>query len=101
MLNVLYWIIIALLCLKVIGNISLPYRTLRLKADEGISIGFYILFDIALFALSILFSLVFGNIGILSDFGSAVRWVGGLILASYLHYFAVLVISDFIRRSKK
>ena len=96
-----YWIVLGILCVKAIGNVLLPYRVLKSKNDEGVSIGFLLLGDVVLLILVVLLSWAVDRPGLMYRVQSALLVAGGAIIGTYVHYFGVLFTADCITRRKR
>lgn len=99
--DLIKWVFIAVFVLKLIGNISLPYRVLRSKPKQGISIGFALLGDLLLLIVLTSLSWIHGRVDVLNSHAKVAIGVIALVLVSYAHYFIVLLMNSGIGVSKK
>ena len=99
--TVLFWVVVVVLALKLIGNLLLPYRVLRMNDEEGISLGFSLLGDWFLFFCIVGLAWDISNPWFGYEVGSAALISGGAIVASYFHYFGVLSIASYCRKDKR
>lgn len=87
---VIFWAAVAALALKLVGNLLLPYRVLRMSGDEGISLGLGLLADLLLFFCIVGLAWGISNPGFFYEVKNAALVAGGAIVATYFHYFGVL-----------
>lgn len=94
---VIYWIVLVVLGLKIIGNLVLPYSVLRMAEGEGYSLAFVLLVDLILVALTFVLAMWVDRPGWIYEPRYALAISGGAVLTSYLHYFAVLATAALLR----
>lgn len=90
MIIVLFWVVVVLLALKLIGNLLLPYKVIQTNENEGISLSFGLLGDWFLFFCIVGLAWHISNPGFFYIVKNSVLVAGGSILTTYLHYFVVL-----------
>lgn len=95
-----HWVVLAALTLKVVSNLILPYRVLKLPEEEGLSIGFLLLGDAFLFTLAVTLGWAATGSGPLYEAGRVAAVAGGGIFGSYVHYFVVLMANEWLQRHK-
>ncbi len=98
--TVVYWIVFMALTVKVYSNLMVPYRVLKLPEGAGISLGFTLLGDLLLFTFAVVLAWAVNRPGPLYEVGSVAAVAGGAILGSYVHYFVVLMVNDWLKRKR-
>jgi hypothetical protein len=95
-----YWVFFSIFVLKLIGNLLLPYRVLKMSDEEGISIGLGLFIDWILFFLLLGFAHWSSQAIFIYRMKMSMFTYGGAILLTYLHYFIVLGFFEILRRRK-
>ena len=101
LLQVLFWLVLGALILKVTANLLVPYRVLRLGEEEGISVVFLLLGDVFLSALAMSTAWWIDKPDSLYAVNYVALGVAIGVLGSYVHYFSVLMIHAWLQRFKK
>lgn len=97
-ITVLSSIVLVALALKVLSNLILPYRVVKLPEEEAISLGFLLLGDLLLFTFAVMLAWAVDRPSPLYQAGKVAAVAGGAILGSYVHYFVVLMVNDWLQR---
>ncbi len=91
LLVVIYWLILALFGVKLLSNLAIPYRVLRLKDDQGLSLGFLLLGDVVLSLLIVVLAAAIDRPGLMYRLSTTLTFVATGVLGTYSHYFVVML----------